>query len=101
MDSVTTILHEIMMGYTGEGWNAYAYLTHDPVRQMYMVITVGQQEGRREVDTDLIVRLDGNTIIIERDLNNKPLVDALVAAGIPRQQIILAYAGEPAPEIAA
>jgi vancomycin permeability regulator SanA len=25
---------------------------------------------------------------------NKPLVDALVAAGIPRQQIVLSYAGE-------
>jgi hypothetical protein len=37
-------------------------------------------------------------IIIERDINNKPLVDALVQNGIPREQIILAYAGEPVEE---
>jgi hypothetical protein len=42
----------------------------------------------------LIVRLEGDHIIIERDINDKVLVDALVQAGIPRQQIILAYAGE-------
>jgi hypothetical protein len=29
---------------------------------------------------------------------NKPLVDALVDAGVPRAQIILAYAGEAVPE---
>jgi hypothetical protein len=33
-------------------------------------------------------------------MNNKPLIDALVQAGIPRAQIILAYAGENAPETA-
>jgi hypothetical protein len=31
-------------------------------------------------------------------MTNKKLVDALVQAGIPRQQIILAYAGESIPE---
>jgi hypothetical protein len=42
----------------------------------------------------LIVRLEGDTIIIERDINDKALVGALVQAGIPREQIVLAYAGE-------
>ena len=39
-------------------------------------------------------------IIIDRDINNKPLIDALVQAGVPRTQIILAYMGEPVPESA-
>lgn len=33
-------------------------------------------------------------------MNNKPLVDALMQAGIPRAQIILGYAGEAVPESA-
>ena len=37
-------------------------------------------------------------IVIERDVNDKPLVDALLQAGIPRKQIVLAYAGEPVNE---
>lgn len=32
------------------------------------------------------------------DMNNQPPVDALVQAGLPRERIILAYAGEPVPE---
>jgi hypothetical protein len=50
-------------------------------------------------------RLNGRSsisiqIVIEMDDSNKPLVDALLQAGIPRSKIILAYAGEPVPESA-
>jgi hypothetical protein len=46
----------------------------------------------------LLVRLVHDHIVIERDINSKPLVDALMQAGIPRERIVLAYAGEPIPE---
>jgi hypothetical protein len=42
----------------------------------------------------LFARIIDETIIIESDNTNKPLVDALMDAGVPRTQIILAYAGE-------
>ena len=48
----------------------------------------------------LLVRILPGVVVIERDQNDKPLVDALVQAGIPREKIILAYAGEPVPEAA-
>jgi hypothetical protein len=50
------------------------------------------------MDVSLVVRILGDQIVIERDLNNKPAVDALVQAGINRKNIILAYAGEAIPE---
>jgi hypothetical protein len=34
-------------------------------------------------------------VITEEDLTDRPLVDALVRAGVPRDKIVLAYAGEP------
>jgi hypothetical protein len=55
-------------------------------------------DQRRYADAGLIVRVINEQIVIERDMNDKPLVDALVQADIPRSQIILAYAGEPVPE---
>jgi XisI protein len=58
-----------------------------------------ERDGKRYADAGLIVRVVGHQIIIERDMNDKPLVDALTHAGIPRTQIILAYAGEPVPEM--
>jgi hypothetical protein len=59
---------------------------------------VGYLPDMRMVDVGLIVRVVGDRIIIERDVNDKPLVDALLQANISRQQIVLAYAGEPVEE---
>ena len=98
MDSLKTSLETVIGSYSGEGLNGYAYLSHDAVKDVYTIISVGYIKKHRSVDANLIVRLVGDKIIIERDMNDKTLVDALVQAGIPRTQIILAYAGEPAPE---
>ncbi len=49
---------------------------------------------KQPVDTGLVARVAGDRIIVERDVNDKPLVDALVQAGVPRRSIVLAYAGE-------
>jgi sulfur carrier protein ThiS len=37
-------------------------------------------------------------VIIEYDGTDKPLLDALLQRGIPREQIVLAYQGEPIPD---
>ena len=47
---------------------------------------------------NLVLRIAEGYVIIERDQNDKLVVDALVQAGIPRDKVILAYAGEPVPE---
>jgi len=85
----------VIQSYTGEVLNGHAYLVHDPTLNIYTVISVGNVRQRRVTDANLIVRLVEDKIIIERDMNDKTLADALVQAGIPRQSIILAYAGEP------
>jgi KaiC/GvpD/RAD55 family RecA-like ATPase len=36
-------------------------------------------------------------VIIEEDRTDRPLVDELIAAGIPRERIVLAYIGEAPP----
>lgn len=45
-----------------------------------------------------MVRIFEDVVIIERDQNDKLVVDALMQAAISREKIILAYAGEPVPE---
>jgi len=41
-----------------------------------------------------MARGENDKVVIEEDLTDKPLVDALIQAGIPREQIVLAYAGD-------
>lgn len=98
MDTLKRIVQKTMEGYAGEGLGGHAYLTTNRDNTVFTVIDISEVHGKREVYTSLAVRLVGQNVVIEYDDNNKPLVDALVQAGIPRKQIILAYAGEPVPE---
>ena len=98
MDRLIDTLRQVLEGYTGEALNGYSYLTESKDGAAFTVVSVGYLPDRRIVDAGLIVRLMGDRIIIERDVNDKPLVDALLQANIPREQIVLAYAGEPVNE---
>lgn len=100
MDRLTAAIHEAVSTYVGRGVNGYSYLIADAVQPAWTIIFVLNFNGQRIVRSGLIVRLLGETILIEQDDNDPPLVDALLQAGIPRSQIILAYAGEPVPESA-
>lgn len=98
MDRLIEILRNVLEDYTGEALNGYSYLTESKDGTAFTVISVGYLPDRRIVDAGLIVRLVGDRIIIERDVNDKPLVDALMQASIARKKIVLAYAGEPVEE---
>jgi hypothetical protein len=88
------MLLQAMAGYAVEGLNGCSYLTSSEDGQVLTVVTVARARDQRLADTGLIVRLVGDKIVIERDMNDKMLVDALVQDGVPRRQIVLAYAGE-------
>lgn len=99
MDNLKAVIKGIIAGYAGKAINGHTYMTTSPDETLFTVVGVGQINGQRFVTTSLIVRLvDDQIIIIERDQNDKLLVDALLQAGIPREKIVLAYAGEPVPE---
>jgi XisI protein len=100
MDTWKAIVKKAVEGYAVKGLNSDAYLTISPDENLLTVVDIAILEGQRVVATSLIVRIVNERIIIEHDDNNKPLVDALLQAGIPRNQIILAYAGEPVHELA-
>lgn len=98
MDRLTAILKETMIGYTGKALNGYSYLTSNEEQRLFTVVSVGYLPDKRIVETDLIAPVVGEQIIIELDLNNKLSFEGLIQQGIPRSQIVPAYAGEPVPE---
>lgn len=98
MDNLKAILLQEMQKYAKKGLNNQSYLTLNELEQVYTVATISVQRGERIAFTSLFARLIGERIIIEVDKNNKTLLDALLQARIPREQIVLAYAGEPVEE---
>jgi hypothetical protein len=91
----STVL-DVIAEYARKGLNSQSYLTHDDGDNLFSVFTVHTPSNKSFLS--LSVRVLPDLTIIDSDRNDKPLVDALIQAGIPRQQIILAYAGEPIPE---
>jgi hypothetical protein len=97
MDTLKQQVKQVVAGYARKGINGESYLTQNEHGDIFTVLSVGQLAGQHVSHISLAVRVVGDVVIIERDQNDKPLVDALVQAGIARDQIILAYTGEPVP----
>ena len=100
METLRETLRRATAGYAGRALNGHSYRLSSPDGRFLAVLSVGQVRDRHIADTGLIAHLQGERIVIERDVNDTPLVDALLEAGIPRGQIALAYAGESARDAA-
>jgi hypothetical protein len=100
MDNLSAILEEAMQWYAGRGLNGHSYFMKNDAEQVMSIVASFVFEGEHYVDTSLLARIVDNRIVIEDDKTNKPLVDALLQAGVPREQIVLAYAGEKVEETA-
>ena len=94
MDKLEHILETCMRTYATKGHNGRSYFTKNDTEKVMTVVSSFVVQGNHYVDTTLMARLVNERIIIEQDKTNKPLVDMLLAADIPRSQITLVYAGE-------
>jgi hypothetical protein len=99
MAGLTTIVRQEVEKYAGNGrgYQLRLYSISDELKQRYTVVSVDTSPKQRGSAIVVLARVSGNMVIIEHDTTNKPLLNALIQQGIPRQQIVLAYQGEPVP----
>lgn len=95
--TLTDVVRHEVDQYAGESLNAEIYPIYDELRQTYTVISIGHNRISEPAHPVVMTRIAGDYVVIEVDNTNKPLVEALEDRGVPRQQVILAYAGEKAP----
>ncbi|MBX3065438.1 MAG: XisI protein [Anaerolineae bacterium] len=100
MDTLKDTLAQVLKGYAGEIGNGKIYLTSTPDQSIWTTIAIARVQKKQITTVTLVVRLVDDLVIIDHDNNDKPLVDALVQAGITRDHIVLAYAGESLPTTA-
>jgi hypothetical protein len=63
----------------------------DPERDHYEVMHVGWDGARRVHGTVIHLDIKAGKIWVQYDGTNRPVVDELVAAGVPRDDIVLAF----------
>jgi hypothetical protein len=100
MDGLKEIIRAEVAAYAGNGRgaNVIAFPILDDERQTYAVIAVDYPTREEIALVVVLARIVGEQIVIEEDTTDKKLVAALLQRGIPRSQIVLAYANEPIPD---
>lgn len=100
MDKLDAVVKEAVFGYAGGGANVKLFPLVNEELHVYAVNIIDYPIRKRPAAVVVIARVDGDKVIIEEDLTDRPLLDQLLHRGIPRSQIVLAYAGEtPSPAI--
>jgi hypothetical protein len=101
MAGINEIVREEVEKYAsdGRGANVILFPVLDDARQIYTVAAVDYPKRVYEGGMVVVLaRVVGDKVVIEEDGTNKPLLDALLQRGIPREKIVLAYQGEPIPD---
>ena len=83
--------------YAWDQPDSRAYFMQDESRRAYAVVIVPVSPSQDSLTIIVSHIEDNETIVIDTDLTDKPLFDALLKAGVPRSRIIRAYRGETTP----
>ena len=80
------------------GANVLLFPILDDESGIYAVNAVEYPHRQEVADVVVMARVVKDIVVIEEDLTDKKLVDALTSAGIKRDQICLAYNGDSLPD---
>lgn len=102
VDTLAEITRREVARYAGYSPMARLFPVLDDTHQTYVVIIIENDPALRPASAVVMARVVGDKVVIEEDTTDKPLYEALMVNGnVPREQIILAYAGETLPDEAA
>lgn len=97
-NNLTEIVRREVQKYEGTSPHAKIYLLMDDDRHTYAITGIENEPVTDRAFIIIQAHIDGDQIVIDEDnLWDKQLWKALVQAGVPREQIVLAYAGEQVP----
>lgn len=91
---LTTILRREVSDYSGPALKATTHYIEDAARQIYTVVVVPDLPRPFHARVIVMARIVEDKVVIDEDTTDRPLVDELVRAGVPRERITLLYAGE-------
>jgi hypothetical protein len=93
------IIHREVEKYEGTSPHARIFVILDDRRHSYTVTGIENDPGEDHSWIVIQARVVDDFVIIDEDnVWDKKLWKALVAAGVPREQIVLAYQDEKAPQ---
>ena len=98
VDITAVVAREIAENAAMGVHEADTYFLRDDAKRTYSFVSVPHARPQKALIVMLARVTDQNQVIIETDHTDTPLYKTLIEAGIPRRQIIRAYAGKTGPE---
>jgi hypothetical protein len=100
MADLKNIVRTEVMKYagSGRGINLRLFPILDDERFIYSVTAIDFPRRKESASVVVLARIVEPYVVIEEDATDKPLIEALVQQGVPREKIILAYQGEAVPD---
>lgn len=100
MGQMKTILREEVQKYAagGRGANVLLFAINDDTQQIYAVNAIDYPARKDIAGVVVLARIADSKVVIEEDMTDKKLVNALLQRGIARENIVLAYEGEAIPD---
>lgn len=98
---LTQVVRQEVAEYVkGHDWRGRSYFLENTQESIYAVVFAPASNHPEAPKLDFVVfsRIVGDKVVVDEDITDRPLYKELMRAGIPREQIILAYAGEQPPE---
>jgi len=98
MDRIVNIpetVAQVVADYEYPSPVATMHYVHDPQKHIDLVLVI---PNNRNIEPHIVVmtRLQGDNVIVEVDTTDRPLEEALIDAGIPRTQVVVAWRDQPA-----
>ena len=98
--ALINVTRQALERYAGYSEDSKAYLLRDDEQHIYGINIIKNEPGPQHGLVMIQARILGDYVVIDQDmLWDKNLWQALEKAGIPREQIILAYKGEKLPSL--
>ena len=96
---LTQIVQREVQDYAGSMLKGKSYTVVNTEEHVFAVVDVPDHFPRKfPVSIAVMARIVGDLVIIDEDTTDRPLVNELTRAGIPREQIICTYIGESLPQ---
>jgi hypothetical protein len=96
---LTQIVQREVAGYAGHMLKGKSYSVLNSDENVFAVVDVPDHFPRKfPVSIAVMARIVGDLVVIDEDTTDRPLVNELTRAGIPREQIICTYIGEALPQ---
>lgn len=95
-DLVMTLQQEVLWYHQASSQYGKTLYFEDETTQRFLVVFIPDYNAVRPQKPGVVVsaQVVDDMIVIDADNTDRPLYEALMGAGIPREKIVLAYAGE-------